>query len=93
MGKDQKRDGQVDIKPSLQKIGYRGITIEFTIIFYVKVDKKHWKHAPFTRSLIYIYKDSSKIIIEDLDFIILYDIPFLRNNMTKLPLLKDRTTF
>lgn len=58
----------------------------FKSFLYIKVDKKHQRHALFTRSLICTYVDSSETIINDPNSIDLYDIPPLRNNMTE-PLL------
>ncbi len=65
----------------------------FQLFLYIEVDKEHRRHMSYTQSLIYICVDSLETIIQDLNLIDLHDIPPLRNNMTKSPLLQYRTTF
>ena len=65
----------------------------FESFLYVEVNREHWRHTPFTQSLIYTGVNSSETIIKDLDSINFYSIFLLRNNMTKPPLFEDWTTF
>lgn len=64
----------------------------FELFSYIEIDKKHQIYTPFTQSLICTCVNSSETIIDDPDVNDLYNISPLRNNMTKPPLLKNRTT-
>lgn len=63
----------------------------FKLFSYIEIDKKYQRYAFFTQTLICIYVNSSKIIINNPNKIDFYNILLLRNKMIKLLLLKDWT--
>lgn len=72
------------------KISYKYISKSFELFLYIKIDKKYEKHAFFIESLIYIFVNSSEVIINNLNAINLYDIFFLYNSITKSLLLLNQ---
>ena len=62
----------------------------FEGILFIQVDIEHRRDAPFTRSLLRAYVDSSNSIIANLDVINHNSFP-LHDNMKDLILLEDRT--
>lgn len=78
--------------PRLRKQTIDVFLESFKSFLYKEVNRKHQRYTLFTRSWICIYVDSSKTIIKNLNLIDLHSILLLRNNITKLLLLKDWIT-
>lgn len=63
----------------------------FEIFLYINVNRKYWRHVPFTWAIFCICVDGSDAIINDPDVIDDKDV-LLYDNITKPPLLEDRTS-
>ena len=63
----------------------------FETFLYIDINRKHRRHALFTRALFCIYVDSLDVIMNNPDVMGNKDV-LLRNNIIKPPLLEDQTS-